>query len=326
MDWEGLEQAARVVAASGDRRTGIEVARLRKRVMSVMDEACTEVERVSGMSTEPRCELMIVDRRSWASGNIQTLRRLFEDVELSGTEARLVAWEGGGLVGLLSRAVLAQFDPFRDQLLVVHPNLGEMAYGEGLRYLMFHEVTHLAQFRTAPWIADHIVDLGSTVLPAGERSRESWTRDVAAQLPQRLPEIVRWVRQALEGKAQGSPLLDMLPEAQRESVMRLHALVTLLEGHATHVTDVVSEQLLPGYDDLKRRLEARRRRPPLMKLLEAIAGLEMKRQQYILGRSFCEQVWGRGGADALSAAWAGPDSVPTLTELREPERWLERVA
>jgi coenzyme F420 biosynthesis associated uncharacterized protein len=289
----------------------------------MLDDACVHVSEESGLPTAPRAELLVVDRHSWIGGNVRTMQRLFGDLDLSGAEAKLLAWEGGLFVGILARAVLAQFDPFRDQLIVVYSNLGEMADSDGLRYLLFHEVTHVAQFRAAPWIPDRIVEVGRELF-AVERS--GWGREMAKQFRERWPEIVRWLRDALEGKAQGSPLLDLLPEPQREAVTRLHALVTLLEGHATYVTDLIAQRELADFEALQQRIAQRRRRPPLLRLLEAIAGLDMKRQQYVLGRSFCEAVWSRGGGDALAAAWRGPEWMPTLEELRDPDRWLARVA
>lgn len=288
----------------------------------MLDDACDRVSIESGMPTTPRAELLVVDRHGWIGGNVRTMQRLFGDVDLSGTEARLLAWEGGLFVGIMARAVLAQFDPFRDQLIVVYPNLGEMADSDGLRYLLFHEVTHLAQFRAAPWIPDRIVEVGRELFAA---QGSGWTRELASQFRERLPEIIRWLRDALEGRAQGTPLLDLLPEPQRGAVMQLHGLVTLLEGHATYVTDLIAERELEDFEGLRQRIERRRRRPPLLRVLEAVAGLEMKRQQYVLGRSFCEAVWAHGGSDALAAAWRGPEWAPTLEELREPQAWLDRV-
>jgi uncharacterized protein (DUF2342 family) len=61
-------------------------------------------------------------------------------------------------------------------------------------------------------------------------------------------------------------------------------------------------------------------------VIEAVAGLEMKRQQYVVGRDFCRAVWDAGGADALAPAWTAPEAVPTQEELRAPELWLKRVA
>lgn len=234
-----------------------------------------------------------------------------------------MAYEGGAFMGMLSRLVLAQYDPFRDVLVVVYPNLGDFGSGEGLRWLMFHEVTHLAQFRSAPWMADHIVEVGRKVLAADNRE---WLAETAQRLRDRLPELIGWARDALQGKAEGTPLLDILPPEQRDLVTNLHALVTLLEGHATYVTDLIAERVLPGHDKIKEAVAKRRKRPPLLKLLEALSGIEMKRQQYIVGRGFVEGIWERGGSEALAPAWRGPDLVPTLEELREPGRWIERVA
>lgn len=73
----------------------------------------------TALETSPGAELLCVDRRAWISGNARTLDRLFGDLGVSGAEAKLVGLEGGALFGLLARAVLAQYDPFRDQLIVV---------------------------------------------------------------------------------------------------------------------------------------------------------------------------------------------------------------
>jgi coenzyme F420 biosynthesis associated uncharacterized protein len=311
-----------VVAGSGTRTDGSTLLRLRSDIVGMLDDACGEVERESGLPTTPRAELLVVDRHGWIGGNLRSLERLFGDVDVAGAEAKVLAWEGGAFVGLVARIVLAQFDPFRDQLIVVYPNLGDMARGSGLRWLMFHEVTHLAQFRAAPWIPDRIVELGRDVLTTPQ---EGWAKDALSKLPERLLEIVRGARRAIEDEGQTMPLLDLLPEAQRKSVLKLHALVTLLEGHATLITELIGKRVLPDYEALAARIEQRKRRPAIVKLLESIAGLEMKRQQYVLGRGFCEAVWKHGGPRALDPAWRGPEWVPTLDELRAPDLWLDRV-
>jgi coenzyme F420 biosynthesis associated uncharacterized protein len=323
MDWAALEQSARVFAGSGEERDGVAVARLRRKVLSYVEEARGLVAAEADMPTDPASEVLLVDRRAWAGGNVRTLRRLFEGVDVPGSDAKFVAWEGGAFVGLLARMVLAQFDPFRDQLLVVHPNLGQFGEGDGLRFVVLHEVTHLAQFRAAPWIPDRILELAGSVL---NPQMHGWAREVAGQMRRRLPELVAWAKDALEGRAQGMPLIDMLPPEQRDAVQSLHALVTVLEGHATHVTDLIGRRALDDYETVNRRLEERRKRPPLVRLLEAAAGFEMKRQQYVVGRDFCRAVWEAGGAGALAPAWSGPDAVPSPEELKDPALWLKRVA
>jgi uncharacterized protein (DUF2342 family) len=45
-----------------------------------------------------------------------------------------------------------------------------------------------------------------------------------------------------------------------------------------------------------------------------------------LGQSFCEHVAAHAGVAALGALWSSADNLPTLEELKEPDRWLRRVA
>jgi putative hydrolase len=198
-----------------------------------------------------------------------------------------------------------------------------MSDTDGLRWLLFHEVTHVAQFRAAPWITDSIVGATKQALSINQ---PGFARDLVRQLPDKLPELLRWAREALEGKATSTPIFELLPDEQRDAIMNVHALVTLLEGHATHVTELIAKRVLPGHEEINRRIAARRKRPPLMRLLEAISGIEMKRQQYVIGKGFCEAVWEHGGAEALAPAWRGPEWAPTRDELKEPDRWLARVA
>jgi uncharacterized protein (DUF2342 family) len=92
------------------------------------------------------------------------------------------------------------------------------------------------------------------------------------------------------------------------------------------VTDLIAKRVLDDYEGLNRQMEQRRQRPPVMRLIEAMAGIEMKRQQYVQGRDFCRAVWDAGGSAALAPAWTGPDRMPTQEELKSPKLWLERVA
>ena len=322
LDWRALEQAARVVAGSGTKADGSKVLSMRSAILQIVDEAVAEVAREADMRAEPKAELLLVDRPGWIGGNIRTLERILGDLDLQGSQAKVLAWEAGAFVGLISRMVLGQYDPFRDQLLVVYPNLGPFSDAEGLRWLLFHEVTHVAQFRAAPWMPDLIVSSARELLAF---QRPGWAKEALRQLPDRIPEIVKWLRDAAEGRPTTTPLLELLPEEQRDAFARVNSLVTLLEGHATHVTELIARRVLDNYEEINKRIEARRRRPPVMRILEALGGIEMKRQQYIVGKRFCEVVWSHGGAQALAPAWRGPEWVPTIDELKEPDRWIERV-
>jgi putative hydrolase len=151
-------------------------------------------------------------------------------------------------------------------------------------------------------------------------------KEAAGKLASGLPDVLRWLRNSLQGRSAGmSPIIDLLPDAQRETFLTLHSLLTVLEGHATHVTDLIGRRLLPDYDRMQNRIKASRRRPPLLRLLESLIGLEMKRQQYVVGRSFCEGVWRQGGSAALAPVWESPDNIPKPDELRQPQTWTARM-
>ena len=53
--------------------------------------------------------------------------------------------------------------------------------------------------------------------------------------------------------------------------------------------------------------------------------MELKLRQYQLGKSFCDAVVEAGGIAALNRVWRGPDSLPTLAELEDPQAWLRRT-
>jgi uncharacterized protein (DUF2342 family) len=57
-----------------------------------------------------------------------------------------------------------------------------------------------------------------------------------------------------------------------------------------------------------------------------VIGLEAKMNQYAQGEAFIEAVESAGGRRLLDTAWEGPDRLPSLAEIREPQRWIERVA
>jgi uncharacterized protein (DUF2342 family) len=64
----------------------------------------------------------------------------------------------------------------------------------------------------------------------------------------------------------------------------------------------------------------------LQRIINQALGLELKLRQYELGQKFCEEVAAREGDAGLAYLWTDPAHLPTLAELREPRRWLARVA
>ena len=49
-------------------------------------------------------------------------------------------------------------------------------------------------------------------------------------------------------------------------------------------------------------------------------------RQYRDGKRFCDAVVAEAGIAALNRVWGMPEALPTLAELSDPKRWLERTS
>jgi putative hydrolase len=100
----------------------------------------------------------------------------------------------------------------------------------------------------------------------------------------------------------------------------------VIEGYSEHTMDAVGESVLPSYAGLRDAMERRRRsRSAPERVLQRLLGLEMKMRQYELGKQFCDAVVERHGIGALNRVWASPESLPTTTELQQPDAWVQRI-
>jgi uncharacterized protein (DUF2342 family) len=91
--------------------------------------------------------------------------------------------------------------------------------------------------------------------------------------------------------------------------------------------NTVGRRHLQDFDRLETAMHRRRQQRTLLeRLVLAITGLELKMRQYEVGEKFCSAVAGRAGVSVLNRVWESAASMPTLQELRNPERWLARVA
>ena len=60
-------------------------------------------------------------------------------------------------------------------------------------------------------------------------------------------------------------------------------------------------------------------------VFERLLGIEMKGEQYRLGRAFCDHVAELTDEQTLARMWDSADSLPSLSELEEPRLWLARI-
>ncbi len=280
----------------------------------------------------------VVTRKEWAEANLKAFGKLLEPAEerLSGKgfgrrlAARLMGAEVGALVGVLSKRVLGQYelvlpsdgDREADTVMFVGVNVFDMERRNEFRpdefrfWVALHECTHRLQFTGVPWLRDHFLELVSALV------------ETSAPEPGRVQRIRDEMREAAR---EGRPLVDerglmglLATPDQRDLIDRVQALMSLLEGHGHVVMDRIGARVLVTQDRMARVLKMRRKDPRMAAFLR-LTGLEMKMKQYEDGERFILAVERRAGFGALDAVWSGPDAIPTLGEIKDPERWLTRV-
>jgi putative hydrolase len=114
---------------------------------------------------------------------------------------------------------------------------------------------------------------------------------------------------------------------ERETLDRVQAVMAVIEGHAEHVMDAVAPDLVPSLPKLRQSLDRRRRsQSALSRIIARLLGLDMKLRQYEQGKRFCDAIVAKGGVGALQHVFSGPEALPSLAELTDPDAWLERTA
>ena len=113
---------------------------------------------------------------------------------------------------------------------------------------------------------------------------------------------------------------------QREILAKIGGLMSLLEGHGDVTMSRAGKDMIPGAERFSRILSYRRQRTTgAAKLVQKLIGLDAKLKQYEQGERFIEAVELVGGHRVLDTAWRGPEWLPSMIEIRDPNVWLNRV-
>ena len=284
-----------------------------------------------------------VDRATWARQNLRSFRYLVEpladklggsltggplDAFLKPLGPALLGMQMGAMVGFLSHRAFGQFDvgfPTAQQpaLYMVVPNIEAFARDEALDprqvrlWVALHEIVHQSEF-AVPWVMPHFLGLierfldGLAVDQSGLMQRFEALRD-----PEELQRILE--------NPSGLTGLSSTPE-QRPVLEAIQAFMATIEGYAEFVVGRVGAELLPGLDAIRTAMERRRAEPTEDEtMLDRVIGLEMNRDQHMIGARFCNDVVQRWGEEALAAIWEQPENLPTLAELEDPVAWTARV-
>ncbi|MCW2757478.1 MAG: coenzyme biosynthesis-associated protein, partial [Nocardioidaceae bacterium] len=102
--------------------------------------------------------------------------------------------------------------------------------------------------------------------------------------------------------------------------------MSLLEGHADVVMDGVGPEVIPSVDQIRAKFTERRKGVgTLDRLVRRLLGLDQKMAQYRDGAVFVRAAVDKVGMDGFNAVWAGPENLPTKSEILDPASWLARV-
>ncbi|MBI3970491.1 MAG: zinc-dependent metalloprotease [Chloroflexi bacterium] len=296
----------------------------------------------------PLTEVHVFDRAEWVDANLAQFRLMFAplDEAYAHTIARvrraapvgvmgqvMLSAQMGVLLGYLARKVLGQYDlsllgrePVAEgRLYFVEPNLAALEEHYRLppqefrAWIAMHEVTHAFEFEAHPWVRAHMNGLLTAYLRLLSDDLFGNEREAPAVLS-------TWANRIKNNLFEGGHVLElMMSRDQREIFRQLQALMALMEGYSNHVMQQVGARYLKDHELLKRTFESRaRNRGPAEQLFIKLTGLDIKLEQYRLGERFCRQIVDAKGIHFMNRAWRGPERLPTLDEIYEPDRWIRR--
>jgi coenzyme F420 biosynthesis associated uncharacterized protein len=188
------------------------------------------------------------------------------------------------------------------------------------RWIALHEATHAHEFELYPWVRAYLNNSLRQYL-------KLLIEDMRGQGDLGENTLFTIVNRFVNNLRQGHSLINaLMTPQQRELMSRLQALMALAEGYSNHVMNRVGKELLPNFDMIHERVEHRQRqRSQVEQMFLKITGLSLKMEQYKLGERFVDFVVRERGITFANRAWQSPEVLPTEAEIRDPERWIERM-
>jgi coenzyme F420 biosynthesis associated uncharacterized protein len=350
IDWRRAEQVAVHVAARTPSPTvAVDPGWLAERAAEAEDRIEAETGlRASGGS--PR--IQVIDRAGWVRANIASFQQLLSPLfdkwqarleERSesrpsrplnsvamGATRQFAGAELGLLLGWMSTRVLGQYDVLLnrgtddDAVYLVGPNLGgleerfEFDAEQFRMWVLLHELTHRAQFTGVPWMRQHFVGLVDETLQLANPDPTA--------LIDALKAAVKRPAQARERVRDNGVVGLIAGDEQRAVLARVGGLMSLLEGHGDVTMDRAATDVVPDAARFSHVLRERRRNAsPMARLLQRLIGLEAKLNQYAAGERFIAAIEAHGGPRLIDRCWEHPGNLPSLDEIRDPQRWLGRA-
>ena len=186
-------------------------------------------------------------------------------------------------------------------------------------WIAIHEVTHWFEF-ARPWaltrFRELIDDFTSTL-----------TLDLD-ELQERLASLDPSNPEGMQEMLAGQENLfgAVMDDEQLLKLGRIQAFMTAAEGYGDHVMHALGAQMLPTYARIDEAMRRYRETEQVDPVFERLLGIEVKREQYRLGRAFCDTVVELTEETTLARMWDSAEAIPSMPELEEPRLWLARSA
>jgi putative hydrolase len=282
----------------------------------------------------PAPDVLPLDPRGWAEKNLEAYAPLVEPfaANIGGGESEpilaqlapaMIGMQVGGLVGALSKWVMASFDaglpPERPgPIHLVIPNITAFEVtGVDRREVDLWVVANEVAFRAVsdlPWVTDHVAhlidDYASTIrIDPGKLGGLMVTGSDPSALQEALAEAG-----GIEGLIGGED-----SEGPRQE---LEAFLGAVTGCARLLSRRAVGELVPEFDRITEARDERREEP------EVGPGIGLRPvpgEATRLGVVFNQEVENRYGSDALHNLWSDPSRMPSASELRDPTEWAARV-
>jgi coenzyme F420 biosynthesis associated uncharacterized protein len=241
----------------------------------------------------------------------------------------LLGAQVGSVLGYLGQRVLGQFDLAVPRpggsLYFVMPNIQQFERDWSLPPMEFrawvalHEVTHRFEF-AQPWVRPHFLELVRDLVEHAEID--------LAGIQQRMETLDLSDPDALSEAfdSVGNLFGQATTAEQHLRIARVQAFMSAAEGYGDHVMETVGRRMLSSYHQIDEAIRRYREGRHADQAMERLLGLEMKMEQYRLGREFCARVAELTDDATLSRMWGSADSLPSMPELEEPSLWLSRTA
>ena len=243
----------------------------------------------------------------------------------------LLGAQVGSVLGTLAQQVLGQYDiavprpEGSGTLLFVVPNVAAFERDWSLdatdfrTWIAIHEVTHRFEF-AKPWALPRFRELVDDFLSTLRVDVEGLQSRLASLDPSN-PGSMQEVLEGDEGLFGA-----VLDDEQRLKLGRIQAFMAAAEGYGDHVMHALGARMLSSYARIDEAMRRYREGEQVDPVLERLLGIEVKREQYRLGRAFCDAVAEATDEPTLARMWDSADSLPSLPELDEPRLWLARSA